>query len=89
MLHKHSIAKGELQDYWQKRSALRPKSIGRAIFTEATLKAIRREIHHHDEVLIDEEDLAQAIHEMFSDETQAHPRPAQNQVEAPSRGPCR
>jgi predicted type IV restriction endonuclease len=68
-LHKHSIMKGELEDYWQKRSALRPESIGRAIFAEDTLKVIRREIHHHDEILIDEEDLARAIHEMFSRET--------------------
>jgi hypothetical protein len=66
LLHKHSIAKAELDDYWQKRSALRPESIGRAIFTEDTLKLIRREIHHHENILIDEEDLAQAIHDMFS-----------------------
>ncbi len=95
LLHKHSIAKGELEDYWQKRSALRPESIGRAIFTEATLKAIRREIHHHDEILIDEEDLAQAIHEMFSDETQTilgppkirwkpHPEGRAGEVKAPA-----
>ena len=69
LLHRHSIVKGELEEYWQRRSALGPKSIGRAIFAEDTLKLIRREIHHHDDILIDEEDLAQAIDEMFSLET--------------------
>ena len=69
VLHRQSVAKGDLDDYWQHRAALRPESIGRAIFTEETLKLIRREIRRHENILIDEEDLARAIHDMFSTET--------------------
>lgn len=69
ILHRQSLAKGEIDEYWQHRAALRPESIGRAIFTEETLKLIRREIRRRENILIDEEDLARAIHEMFSTDT--------------------
>jgi len=68
-LHRQSVVKGELEEYWQHRAALSPESIGRAIFTEGTLKLIRREVRRREGILIDEEDLARAIHEMFSTET--------------------
>jgi predicted type IV restriction endonuclease len=66
LLHRQSLKKGELEEYWEHRVALGPASIGRAIFTEDTLKFIRREIRRREGILIDEEDLASAIHSMFS-----------------------
>ena len=69
ILHRQSVTKGEMEEYWQHRAALRPESIGQAIFHEETLRLIRREIRRHENILIDEEDLARAIHEMFSTET--------------------
>lgn len=68
LLHRQSIKKGDLEDYWNQRVALSPASIGRAIFTEEALKFIRREIRRREGLLIDEEDLAVAIHEMLSTE---------------------
>lgn len=68
-IHKQSIVKGDLEDYWQKTAALHPGSIGKAIFTEDVLRFIRREIRKKEGIMIDEEDLAKAIHEMFSAET--------------------
>ena len=70
LLHRHSLAKGELDDWWRQQSALGPESIARAIFTEDTMKLIKRDIHHRENILIDEEDLAQKIYEMFSAEMQ-------------------
>jgi predicted type IV restriction endonuclease len=69
LLHRQSFVKDKIADYWQHRTALRPESIARALFHEETLKLIRREIRRRESILIDEEDLARAIHEMFSTET--------------------
>jgi hypothetical protein len=69
LLHRQSLMKGELDEFWKHRAALTPESIARAIFTEETLKLIRRGVRRREGILIDEEDLAQAIHGMFSSET--------------------
>jgi predicted type IV restriction endonuclease len=68
LLHRQAVKKGDLDDYWERRVALSPASIGRALFTEEALKFIRREIRRREGVSIDEEDLAAAIHEMLSTE---------------------
>ena len=68
LLHRQSIKKGQLEEYWEHRAALSAESIGRALFTEQALKFIRREIRRREGLLIDQEDLAKAIHEMLSTE---------------------
>jgi hypothetical protein len=68
LLHRQALKKGELDEYWDQRVALSPASIGRALFTEKVLKVLRREIRRREKILINEEDLATAIHEMFSTE---------------------
>jgi len=68
LFHRQSMKKGELEQFWEHHVALSPESIGRALFTEGTLKLIRREIRRREGVLIDEEDLAKAIHGMLSTE---------------------
>jgi predicted type IV restriction endonuclease len=68
LLHRQRVKKGELESYWEHRVALGPASLGRALFTEDTLRFIRREIRRREGILIDEEDLATAIHEMLSTE---------------------
>ena len=69
LLHRQSVKAGRHEEFWQRRSALGPESVGRALFTEESLKLIRREIRKKEGILLDEEDLARAIHEMFSTET--------------------
>jgi predicted type IV restriction endonuclease len=68
ILHKRSIAKGGLERYWERKSALCAGSIGKAIFHESVLGVLRREIRRLCDVLIDPEDLAVAVHNMFSQE---------------------
>jgi len=68
LLHRKSIRKGELEEFWQHRIALSPESVGKALFTYEVLRFIRREIRKWEGILIDEEDLAKAIHDMFSTE---------------------
>ena len=68
VLHKQSITRGELEEFWKKQTILGPNSIGKVIFNEETLRLIRRLIRKQDGVLIDEEDLGRAIQSMFSPE---------------------
>lgn len=68
LLHRQGIKKGDLEEYWEHKAALSADSIGRALFTEQTLKFVRREIRRREGLLIDQEDLAKAIHEMLSTE---------------------
>jgi predicted type IV restriction endonuclease len=75
LLHRQSFKSGKHEEYWRSRVALSPESIGRAMFTDDVLRLIRREIRKRDGILIDEEDLAAAIHEMFSAEARERTGP--------------
>lgn len=66
VLHRVAIKKGEHEGFWQKRRALGSASIGRALFQEGVLRLLRREIRRNEGLLIDSEDLAKALHGMFS-----------------------
>ena len=66
LLHRTSVRKNKHEEYWDHRSALDAESIGKALFTEEVLRAVRRKIRHNEGLLVDEEDLASAIHGLFS-----------------------
>ena len=66
LLHRQSIRKKALEAFWERQSALSPESIGKALFTDDVLRFIRRSIRKHEGILIDQEDLAKAIHDMLS-----------------------
>ncbi len=68
IIHKRSISRDGLERYWERVSALCAGSVGKAIFHESVLKVLRREIRRQCGVMIDPEDLAVAVHEMFSQE---------------------
>jgi len=68
LLHRQSIIKGEHEKYWECRVALSPESIGKALFSEEMLRVLRRQIRKSQGMLIDEEDLAKSLHDMFSTE---------------------
>jgi hypothetical protein len=66
LLHRTSVRKNGLEDFWAHRVALGPASIGRAMFHENTLRLMRREIRRKEGLAVDEEDLAKALHDMLS-----------------------
>lgn len=66
LLHRTSVRKGGLEDFWAHLVALGPASIGRALFHEDALRLLRREIRKREGLSIDEEDLAKAIHDILS-----------------------
>ena len=68
LLHNQAIKKGEHETFWERNAALNPESVGRFLFDEKVLSLIRREIHTFQGVLLDIEDIAAAIHELFSDD---------------------
>ena len=66
LLHRSSVRKDKHEEYWDHRSALDAESIGKALFTQDVLRSIRRGIRRNEGLLVDEEDLATAIHGLFS-----------------------
>jgi len=76
LLHRQSVREGELDKFWEKATALCAASIGKALFTESTLRVLRREIRKSCGVLIDPEDLAKAMHGILSQEAREEMGPA-------------
>jgi hypothetical protein len=68
LLHRASIKAGEHEAYWKHCSAVSPASIGRALFTEDVMLFIRREIRKKNGLLIELDDVAKAIHSLFTQE---------------------
>jgi hypothetical protein len=66
LLHKHALSRGDLETFWEKATALGPGSIGKALFQDTIIMLLRREIRRQTGILIDPEDLANAVHEMLS-----------------------
>lgn len=100
LLHKQSVRKGELEEFWEKAAALGPDSICKAVFSESVLMLLRREIRRDTGLLIDPEDLAKSLHAMLSAETReqigplrirrrrrAARRPADQGVSTPAADP--
>lgn len=66
LLHRSSVRKNGLEDFWAQQVALGPASIGRALFHEDALRLLRRAIRKREGLAVDEEDLAKAIHDILS-----------------------
>jgi hypothetical protein len=68
LLHRSAILKGEHEDYLRHRQALDPESLAKAMFTYEALSLIRRQLRRREGVLLDVEDVADAIKALFSTE---------------------
>lgn len=68
LLHRRNISAGKHEKFWQLHAALDPCSLGKALYAENVLRLMRRDIRRREGILVDEEDLASAIHEMLSTE---------------------
>ena len=66
LLHHSALLKGDLEEYWRRRQALDPESLAKALFTENALRLLRRQIRRREGILLDIEDLADAMKEMFT-----------------------
>lgn len=68
LLHRTCVRKGQLDSHWDKRVAMNPASVGKSLFSEEVLRMIRRDIKKRENLAVDEEDLAAAIHSMMTPE---------------------
>lgn len=68
LLHRTCVRKGQLDSHWDKRVAMNPASVGKSLFSEEVLRMIRRDIRKRENLAVDEEDLAAAIHSMMTPE---------------------
>jgi hypothetical protein len=68
LIHRRSVGRGKHEEFWQRHTALDAVSLGKAIYTENVLRLMRRDIRKREGILVDEEDLAGAIHAMLSSE---------------------
>lgn len=66
ILHRQSIRKGEHEAYWAHRLALNPASLAKSLFCEEVIRFVRRDIRRRERILIDEEDIAAALTQLFS-----------------------
>ncbi|MCE9619066.1 MAG: type I restriction enzyme HsdR N-terminal domain-containing protein [Planctomycetes bacterium] len=67
-LHRHSVKKGLLEKFWETETALSAGSIGKSLFTDSALNFLRRQIRKDSGMLVDTEELASSIQQMFTAE---------------------
>lgn len=68
LIHRTCVRKGAHDDHWAQRLAMNAASLGKALFAEEVLRFIRRDIRRREGLLVDEEELAAALHDMLSAE---------------------
>jgi len=76
LVHRRSVARDKHEEFWKQHVALDPRSLGRALYDERVLRLMRRDIRRREGILVDEEDLAAAIHAMLSPEAREKIGPA-------------
>ena len=65
-LQKLVVKKGGLDEFWESSTAMSAGSIGKSLFTETVLGALRKQIRKDCKILVDHEELADALHEMLT-----------------------
>jgi hypothetical protein len=66
LLHKVSIRKGRLEEFWETATALSAGSVGKSLFTEPVLMVLRRQVRKDSGILVDHEELAEKLHQMLT-----------------------
>ena len=87
VLHRDSVRKGGLDEFWREHSALSPETVIGALFHEDSLRVVRREIRRKMGLLVDEEDLADAIKRILSAEALAACGPVKIRRKRKARAP--
>ena len=68
LLSRSSVARGLLDEYWERKKALSPGSIVRVLFCEEVLTAIRRELNRNAPARLEMEDVFNAVRDTLSKE---------------------
>jgi hypothetical protein len=67
-LSRSSVARGLLDEYWERKKALSPGSVVRVLFCEEVLTAIRRELNRNAPARLEMEDVFNAVRDTLSKE---------------------
>ena len=67
-LHKLVVKKGGLEEYWESTTAMSAGSIGKSLFTDTVLIALRKQIRKDCKTIVDHEELAASLHGMLTTE---------------------
>jgi hypothetical protein len=78
LLHRTSVRKDALEDYWEHKAALNPASLGKSLFSEEVLRLIRRDIRKREGIQTDEDDLVAALHGLFTADAREQMGPPKN-----------
>ncbi len=65
-LHKTVVKKGGLTSFWESSTAMSASSIGKSLFTDTILLALRKQIRKDCKIIVDPEELASSLHEMLT-----------------------
>ena len=68
LLSRSSVARGLLDEYWERKKALSPGSVVRVLFCEEVLTAIRRELNRNAPARLEMEDVFNAVRDTLSKE---------------------
>lgn len=72
MLSRASVKKGALEEFWAQKKVLSPASVVRVLFGEDILRLIRRELRKDSEVMLDLQDVFNAVRDVISKESLAN-----------------
>jgi predicted type IV restriction endonuclease len=68
MLSKAAIADGDLDEFWAAKTALNPAAVVRALFSEGSIAALRRELRRTAGFMLTVEDVFDAVRDVLSKE---------------------
>lgn len=68
LLHRDSVRKKGLADYWSHKKALSPSAVVKVLFSEAVLGSIRRELNRDAPARLELEDVFKAVRDVLSKE---------------------
>lgn len=68
LLSRSSVAKGLLDEYWERKKALSPGSVVRVLFYEEVLTVVRRELNRNAPARLEMEDVFNAVRDALSKE---------------------
>jgi hypothetical protein len=68
LLARTAVQKGSLDDYWERKKALSPRSVVRVMFCEDVLTVVRRELNRNAPARLEMEDVFIAVRDVLSKE---------------------
>jgi hypothetical protein len=66
LLHRQSLSEGALEVFWKQRARLGPAALGRALFSQPVLVAVRQQLRDAEQINVDTRLLAASLQELLA-----------------------